>query len=116
MGFGELVAVSIGDEAADVVTLAVEVTLFASFGFLGTVLALRSSRDDFAFIIPYVRFRQDAVTGQPVVLDPETIADGRVAADRALGVPGRASGGSPVRTGRVAGAGQVDGGGREESR
>ena len=79
VGAGELVVVSIGDEAADVVTLAVEVTLFASLGFLGAVLALRSSRDDFAFIIPYVRFRQDAVTGQPVVLDPETIADGRVA-------------------------------------
>jgi uncharacterized protein YacL len=42
------------------------------------VLALRSNRDDFAFIIPYVRFRQDASSGQPIVLDAETIMDGRI--------------------------------------
>ena len=79
VGVGQLVTVSMDEPAADAVRLAVEVTMYASFGFLGAVLALRSSRNDFAFIIPYVRFRQDAVTGQPVVLDPETIADGRVA-------------------------------------
>ena len=62
----------------DVLRLTVNVTLFASLGFLGAVLALRSNRDDFAFIIPYVRFRQDSLTGQPVVLDPEAVMDGRV--------------------------------------
>lgn len=58
--------------------LAIDVTLFASLGFLGAVLALRSNRDDFAFIIPYVRFRQDAASGQPVVLDGDAVMDGRV--------------------------------------
>ncbi len=58
--------------------LALDVTLFASLGFLGAVLSLRGNRDDFAFIIPYVRFRQDASSGQPVVLDPEAVIDGRV--------------------------------------
>jgi uncharacterized protein YacL len=58
--------------------LAVDVTLYASLGFLGAVLALRSNRDDFAFIIPYVRFRQDAASGQPVLLDHEAVMDGRV--------------------------------------
>lgn len=58
--------------------LALDVTLFASLGFLGAVLSLRGNRDDFAFIIPYVRFRQDAATGQPVVLDPDAVIDGRV--------------------------------------
>jgi uncharacterized protein YacL len=58
--------------------LAIDVTLFASLGFLGAALALRSNRDDFAFIIPYVRFRQDASSGQPVVLDPDAVMDGRV--------------------------------------
>lgn len=58
--------------------LAIDVTLYASLGFLGAVLALRSNRDDFAFIIPYVRFRQDASSGQPVVLDAEMVMDGRV--------------------------------------
>ena len=64
----------------DVVTalkLAIDVSLFASFGFLGAVLSLRGNRDDFAFIIPYVRFRQDASSGQPIVLDPEAVIDGR---------------------------------------
>jgi uncharacterized protein YacL len=58
--------------------LAIDVTLFASLGFLGAALALRSNRDDFAFIIPYVRFRQDASSGQPVVLDADAVMDGRV--------------------------------------
>ncbi len=58
--------------------LAIDVTLFASLGFLGAVLSLRGNRDDFAFIIPYVRFRQDASSGQPVVLDPDAVIDGRV--------------------------------------
>ena len=40
----------------------------------------RSNRDDFAFIIPYVRFRQDAASGQPVVLDAEAVIDGRIPA------------------------------------
>lgn len=60
--------------------LAIDVGLYASLGFLGAVLALRSNRDDFAFIIPYVRFRQDASSGQPVVLDAEVVMDGRVMA------------------------------------
>jgi len=58
--------------------LAFDVTLFASLGFLGAVLALRGNRDDFAFIIPYVRFREDAASGQPFVLDADAVIDGRV--------------------------------------
>lgn len=69
------------ENSADVLNamkLALDVTLFASLGFLGAVLSLRGNRDDFAFIIPYVRFRQDAATGQPIVLDADAIIDGRV--------------------------------------
>jgi uncharacterized protein YacL len=69
------------ENSADLVNalrLAIDVTLFASLGFLGAVLSLRGNRDDFAFIIPYVRFRQDASTGQPVVLDSDAVIDGRV--------------------------------------
>ena len=58
--------------------LAIDVTLYAGLGFLGAVLALRGNRDEFAFIIPYVRFRQDSLSGQPVVLDSEAVMDGRV--------------------------------------
>ena len=67
-----------GDTLVNSLRLALDVTLFASLGFLGTVLALRSTRDDFAFIIPYVRFRQDASSGQPIVLDAETVMDERI--------------------------------------
>lgn len=67
-----------GELMVSVLRLAFDVTLFASLGFLGAVLSLRGNRDDFAFIIPYVRFRQDAASGQPVVLDPEAVIDGRV--------------------------------------
>ncbi len=66
------------DVLVNALRLAIDVTLFASLGFIGAVLALRSNRDDFAFIIPYVRFRQDSASGQPVVLDPEAVMDGRV--------------------------------------
>ena len=66
------------DVLVNALRLAVDVTLYASLGFLGAVLALRSNRDEFAFIIPYVRFRQDASSGQPVVLDPDAVMDGRV--------------------------------------
>ncbi|NNC87410.1 MAG: PIN domain nuclease [Akkermansiaceae bacterium] len=65
-------------EAAETMKLAVDVSLFASLGFLGAVLALRSGRDEFAFIIPYVRFRQDAASGQPLLLDADVVMDGRV--------------------------------------
>ncbi len=67
-----------GDALVTSLRTALDVTLFASLGFLGTILALRGNRDDFAFIIPYVRFRQDASSGQPIVLDAETIMDGRI--------------------------------------
>ena len=67
-----------GETLINSLRLSLDVTLFASLGFLGTVLALRSNRDDFAFIIPYVRFRQDASSGQPIVLDAETVMDGRI--------------------------------------
>jgi uncharacterized protein YacL len=73
IGQGEATA-----DAVNALRLAIDVALFASLGFLGAALALRGSRDDFAFIIPYVRFRQDASSGRPIALDAETVIDGRV--------------------------------------
>lgn len=54
------------------------VCLYATLGFLGTVLALRSSQEDFAVIIPYVRFRQETQKGKPLLLDTDVITDGRL--------------------------------------
>jgi uncharacterized protein YacL len=67
-----------GQNLVDSLRLAIDVTLFSSLGFLGAVLALRGNREDFAFIIPYVRFREDASSSQPIVLDAEAIMDGRI--------------------------------------
>jgi uncharacterized protein YacL len=55
-----------------------DICLYLVFGFLGITLALRSDRDQFSFIIPYVRFRRDASEGEPVLLDSSVIIDGRV--------------------------------------
>lgn len=66
------------NERADAVRLAINVSLYASLGFLGSAIALRSNRDDFAFIIPFVRFRQEGTQGRPVVLDADAVTDSRV--------------------------------------
>lgn len=66
------------NERADAIRLAINVSLYASLGFLGAAIALRSNRDDFAFIIPFVRFRQEGTQGRPVVLDADAVMDSRV--------------------------------------
>ncbi len=55
-----------------------ELCLYTGLGFLGMMLALRSDREEFSFIIPYVRFRQDAVQEQPILVDTNIIIDGRI--------------------------------------
>ncbi len=69
----------------EALSLAFTVTSYASLAFLGSVLALRSNQEDFSFIIPYVRFRQDAASGQLLILDAEVIIDGRLPALMAAG-------------------------------
>lgn len=52
--------------------------IFLGFGFIGVMLALRSKREEFSLLIPYVRFRQDALQDLPTLLDTNVIIDGRV--------------------------------------
>lgn len=52
--------------------------IFLGFGFLGVMLALRSKREEFSLLIPYVRFRQDSLQDLPTLLDTSVIIDGRV--------------------------------------
>jgi len=66
------------NERADAIRLSINVALYSSLGFLGAAIALRSNRDDFAFIIPFVRFRQEGAQGRPVVLDADAVMDSRV--------------------------------------
>jgi uncharacterized protein YacL len=51
---------------------------YSTFGYLGMMLAIRSNRDEFSLIIPYVRFRQATVQDAPLVVDAGIILDGRI--------------------------------------
>ncbi|MFV1994120.1 MAG: PIN/TRAM domain-containing protein [Verrucomicrobiales bacterium] len=52
--------------------------LYTGLGFLGMMLALRSNREEFSFIIPYVRFRRESVQDQPILVDTNVVIDGRI--------------------------------------
>ena len=70
--------------AANIFNLA----MFLGFGFLGVMLALRSKREEFSLLIPYVRFRQDALQDLPILLDTNVIIDGRIPGISAAGFMG----------------------------
>jgi uncharacterized protein YacL len=53
-------------------------TVYATFGYLGMMLAMRSNRDDFTLIIPYVRFREQSANDLPLLVDSNIIIDGRL--------------------------------------
>jgi uncharacterized protein YacL len=53
--------------------------LFLSFSYLGMVLAMRSNKEDFSLIIPYVRFAPQAKPETLLLLDTSVIIDGRIA-------------------------------------
>lgn len=57
----------------------IRLALFLSFGYIGIVLAMRSNKEDFCLIIPYVRFKAQAQAENFVVLDTSAIIDGRIA-------------------------------------
>src|SRR5213075_2751563 len=52
--------------------------LFLGFGYIGIILAMRSNKEDFSLIIPYVRFASQNKPENPLVLDTSAIIDGRV--------------------------------------
>lgn len=53
--------------------------LFLSFGYIGIVLAMRSNKEDFSLIIPYVRFAPQTKPENLLLLDTSVIIDGRIA-------------------------------------
>ena len=53
--------------------------LFLAFGYLGMVLAMRSNKEDFSLIIPYVRFKSQSHSENLLILDTSAIIDGRIA-------------------------------------
>src|SRR2546428_837634 len=58
---------------------AMRLVVYAVFGYLGMMLAMRSSRDEFSLIIPYVRFARETTQHEPLVVDTNVIIDGRIA-------------------------------------
>jgi uncharacterized protein YacL len=57
----------------------VRLCLFLAFGYIGIVLAMRSNKEDFSLIIPYVRFSPQTRAENLILLDTSVIIDGRIA-------------------------------------
>jgi uncharacterized protein YacL len=58
----------------------VRLGLFLGFSYIGIVLAMRSNKEDFSLIIPYVRFaRRGEKPDNLILLDTSAVIDGRVA-------------------------------------
>ena len=67
-----------GDAEGNTRTL-IRLGLFLSFGYIGMVLAMRSNKEDFSLIIPYVRFSPQNKPDNLLLLDTSVIIDGRIA-------------------------------------
>jgi uncharacterized protein YacL len=57
----------------------IRLCLFLGFGYIGIVLAMRSNKEDFSLIIPYVRFSPQNKPDNLLLLDTSVIIDGRIA-------------------------------------
>lgn len=57
----------------------IRLCLFLGFGYIGMILAMRSNKEDFYLIIPFVRFAPQSKPENLLVLDTSVIIDGRVA-------------------------------------
>ena len=53
--------------------------LFLAWGYIGMILAMRSNKEDFSLIIPYVRFAPQTKPENRLLLDTSVIIDGRIA-------------------------------------
>ena len=63
---------------SDTVQWAARIVVYCTFGYLGMMLAMRSNRDEFSLIIPYVRFARETTQHEPLVVDTNVIIDGRI--------------------------------------
>jgi uncharacterized protein YacL len=57
----------------------IRLCLFLGFGYIGMILAMRSNKEDFSLIIPYVRFSPQNKSDNLLLLDTSVIIDGRIA-------------------------------------
>src|SRR6516225_11927495 len=66
------------DKSDEVTRWLIRLGLFLSFGYIGIVLAMRSNKEDFSLIIPYVRFAPQNKPDNLLLLDTSVIIDGRI--------------------------------------
>jgi uncharacterized protein YacL len=57
----------------------IRLCLFLSFSYIGIILAMRSNKEDFSLIIPFVRFSPQNKPDNLLLLDTSVIIDGRIA-------------------------------------
>src|SRR5271165_5987043 len=57
----------------------IRLALFLGCSYIGMVLAMRSNKEDFSLIIPYVRFAPQTKPENLLLLDTSVIIDGRIA-------------------------------------
>lgn len=57
----------------------IRLCLYIGFSYLGMVLAMRSNKEDFFLIIPYVKFQPRDKPEKVLLLDTSVIIDGRIA-------------------------------------
>jgi len=67
------------DDAEIKIRWLIRLCLFLSFGYIGMVLAMRSNKEDFSLIIPYVRFSPQNKPDNILLMDTSVIIDGRIA-------------------------------------
>lgn len=68
------------DRAAEDTRWLIRLGLFLGFSYIGMVLAMRSNKEDFSLIIPYVRFsRRGDRPDNLILLDTSAVIDGRIA-------------------------------------
>ena len=67
------------DNADEKVRWLIRLGFFLGFGYIGIILAMRSNKEDFSLIIPYVRFSPQNKPDNLLLLDTSVIIDGRIA-------------------------------------
>ncbi|MCW5554965.1 MAG: twitching motility protein PilT [Verrucomicrobiae bacterium] len=67
------------DKVDEDTRMLVRIGLFLAFSYIGIVLAMRSNKEDFSLIIPYVRFAPRNKPDNLLLLDTSAIIDGRIA-------------------------------------
>lgn len=67
------------DKEDEVTRALLRMGLFIGFGYIGMVMAMRSNKEDFSLIIPYVRFAREHRSENLLLLDTSVIIDGRIA-------------------------------------